>query len=302
MTPILSVVTPTLNQASFLEETLASVRAQDLPGVEHVVVDGGSKDGTLEILARHASTVRFVSVPGEGQSAAVNRGLKMTSGPIVGWLNSDDTYLPGALSAVSSFFLTHREVDVLYGDCWYVDRLGIRLRRYETGPPDPPRWAETVANEVPQPSAFVRRSILEAVGGLDPKLHYAMDLDLWLRLAAEGARFSYLPTFLATLRLHEGAKSVARLEGFAPEIVAVVERALSLGLPRRADRALSNAHYRAAQLLFWSGHEKEARRHALEALCASPSNLRRTLLYAFGGRPMRLLLGSLRGNPFTGGR
>jgi hypothetical protein len=300
VSPTFSVVTPTLNQASFLPETLASVRLQEEP-LEHVVVDGGSSDGTLDLLAK-APGLRFVSVPGEGQSAAVNRGVAMTSGEILGWLNSDDTYLPGALAAVARHFSLHPEVDVVYGDCVYRDGAGRRLGPYPTGPFEPGRSVEAVQNPVPQPAAFLRRRAFLSASGLDPRLHYAMDFDLWLRLASLGAAFAYLPSALATLRLHPAAKSVSSLAEVAPEIVAVVEGALARGgLALRPERARSNAHYRAAQLLFWSGRDAEARGEAIRALRASPSNLRPTLAYALLGSPARALLARLRGNPFAGG-
>lgn len=303
---LVSVVTPTLNQASFLGDAVASVLGQDHSRFEHIVVDGGSTDATPELLARYGTALRMVSRAGLGQSAALNEGWRLAGGEILGWLNSDDTYLPGALRQVVAFFDAHPEVAVVYGECDYVDAAGRRLRPYPTRPYDFRELVRRAVNYVPQPAAFVRRRALEAVGGLDESLHFAMDFDLWLRIGAEGLGFARLPARLATLRLHPAAKSSRGLEHFAPELVRVFERLFALPrLPGDVvavrDEAISNVHYRASQCLFWAGRHREARAHALTAWRQRPSNLRPQLFVAAGGAFSRHLLQRWRGDPFRRG-
>lgn len=303
--PLVSVVTPTLDQGRFIGETIASVLSQDYPALEYVVVDGGSSDETLEILRRHSSALRSFVAPGEGQSAAINRGLRATTGEIVAWLNSDDTYLPGAVQKAVAYLLEHQTVDVVYGDCDYVDSAGQVLRPYPVAPFDYRRLVRTAVCSIPQPAAFLRRRALDS-GFLDESLGYALDLDLWLRLGAAGHAFEYLPARLATLRLHRQAKSVRALDGFAAELLKIYERLfaqadLSGDIRALESEALSNVHYRASQCLFWAGRMKDARRLALRALTLAPLNLRPQLLFALCGSPAQRLLARFRGNPFTQG-
>ena len=219
--PLVSIVTPTLNQAGLIRETLESVRGQDYPRLEHVVVDGGSTDATLDVLRSCGSALRWSSEPGLAQAAAVNRGWRSTAGEIVGWLNSDDTYLPGAVREAVAFLQAHPEVGVVYGDCDYVDAKGRMLRRYPTRAHDYQELVRHAVNYIPQPAAFVRRRVLEAAGCLDESLDHAMDFDLWLRLGAARIVFRHLPLRLSTMRLHPAAKSVRSLAGFAAELVRV---------------------------------------------------------------------------------
>jgi glycosyltransferase involved in cell wall biosynthesis len=300
----ISIVTPTLNQAQFIEEAIESVLSQDYPFVEYLVIDGGSTDGTTQILESYGERLRWLSRPGQKQAAAINEGFSRSSGHVLGWLNSDDRYEAGALSRVMGFLGGRSDVDVVYGNCDYVDASGQTLRAYRTGVPDFRRWVETVSNEIPQPSAFMRRRALESVDWLDPSLDYVMDFDLWLRMAGRGCVFSHLEAKLGALRLHEAAKSVRALEGIAEELVMVFERLLLTdSLPPRLQKrwTSSNVHYRAAQLYFWSRQDRKARAHARLAFLQAPWNLRATLVYTAFGNPARWLLERWHGNPFRGG-
>src|SRR5262245_17911524 len=128
--PLISIVTPSFNQAAFLEETLRSVTAQEYPRVEHIVIDGGSTDGSVDILRRHAAGLRaWVSEKDRGQSHAINKGFAIASGDVLTWLNSDDTLLPGALRAVGETFARRADVDLVYGDFVYTDAAGEPMRR-----------------------------------------------------------------------------------------------------------------------------------------------------------------------------
>jgi glycosyltransferase involved in cell wall biosynthesis len=180
--PLISIVTPSYNQARFIEDTLRSVVSQAYPRTEHIVVDGGSTDGSVDIIRRYAPHLRsWVSEPDRGQSHAINKGLAQAQGEILTWLNSDDTYLPGALDEVGRFFAGHPDVDLVYGDYVYTDVDGRPMRRRHV--------FDTIGYEsllyhdyLGQPAVFFRRSLFEKVGPLDESLHYCMDWDLFLRM------------------------------------------------------------------------------------------------------------------------
>lgn len=216
----MSVVTPSLNQQRFIEETIRSVREQDYPAVEHIVVDGGSTDGTGEVLRRYPH-LRWISEPDRGQADAVNKGFRMAGGDILAWLNADDVYLPGAVSAAVAE-LAGTGCGLVYGGWRQIDEDGSFLRDI---PPEPFDYRELleVRNMIAQPATFFTREAFEAVGGLDPDYHYAMDYDLWLKIAA---RFEVrtVPQVLAAFRRHAGSKSGAEAERFWPEVRRISRR------------------------------------------------------------------------------
>ncbi|MGB9873325.1 MAG: glycosyltransferase family 2 protein [Anaerolineae bacterium] len=299
--PLVSIVTPSLNQGRFIANTIESVLSQDYPRIEYFVVDGGSTDETLEVLHRYRGRLRWVSEPDGGQSAAVNKGWRQTSGEIVAWLNSDDTYLPGAVSQVVAFLQEHPEIDAVYGNCDYIDLEGRFLRPYPTRPYNYLELVRTAFNYIPQPATFVRRQALEAIGYLDETLHYIMDLDCWLRLGAQHT-LAYLPVRLATLRLHPQAKSVHRIGGFAAEFIYVYQRLFALPhLPATVraieTEAMSNVYYLAAYFAFWAGDLQSARRYGLRAWRLRPFRVRRLLPFLALGKPGLKLAQALRGHP-----
>lgn len=214
--PSISVVTPCLNAVSTLPETLASVRAQGYPELEHVVVDGGSTDGTVELLEA-ADGVRFVSEPDEGLSDAMNKGIAMATGDVVGWLNADDVYEPGALRAVGEAFASRPDALWATGRVRITDAGGreIRswvsrykrffLRRYS-------RRSLLVQNYVQAPATFIRRdALLAEPQPFDLRFKYSMDYDLWLRLAEKGDPI-VLDRDLAQFRMAEGSLSMSGFE------------------------------------------------------------------------------------------
>jgi glycosyltransferase involved in cell wall biosynthesis len=203
--PLVSILTPSLDQGAWLADNLRSVACQTYPNIEHVVMDGGSADGSLAILENADSPVVWRSEPDEGQSDAVNKAFAASHGEIVGWINSDDAYFDcRVVSDVVAFFDRHPEVDVVYGHCAQVDDTGeiiwmIWVPRFM------PR-ALHVTNFIGQPVAFMRRHVLTEPM-LDPSFHFAMDYDLWLRLDAQGARFARIDRIVAVDRYHPGRKS-----------------------------------------------------------------------------------------------
>jgi glycosyltransferase involved in cell wall biosynthesis len=233
----ISIVTPSLNQGRFIERTIRSVLDQNYPALEYVVCDGGSTDQTLSVLDLYRDRLRAISEPDGGQAAAVNKGIRMTSGEIIGWLNSDDVYCPGSLRSVAEFMMNRPAIDVVYGDACLIDADGGPLGPYETEPWDPARLTERCF--LCQPAVLFRRRVVERFGLLDDRLHYCMDYEYWLRLATGVASFAHLPVALAGSRLHPETKTL----GSRAAVHAELNTMLRARLGRVPDSwLLSEAH------------------------------------------------------------
>ena len=213
--PAITIVTPCLNAAGTLPEALESVRSQGYPRLEHVIVDGGSTDGTVELLER-AEGVTYVSEPDRGLSDAVNKGIARATGEVVGWLNADDRYEPGALLAVGDALAASPQSEWLTGACRIVDAGGREIRRAVTAYKNLflRRYSYSlhlVQNFVSAPATFARLDALREVGPVDERYRYAMDYDLWLRLARRGPPL-VLDRYLAAFRMAEGTLSMSGFE------------------------------------------------------------------------------------------
>jgi glycosyltransferase involved in cell wall biosynthesis len=215
-----SIVTPTLNAATYLAECLDSVQSQRFPELEQLVVDGGSVDATKSI-AQARPDVRWVGLPRSNQSRAINYGLQQAHYDIVAWLNADDTYVSGALAAVAECFAADPELDVLFGDCDGVDPQGQFLWHIRPGAYDFQRLLRT-GNYLAQPSAFFHRRVFERIGYLDESLEFGMDFELWLRM--RGSRVRYLPRTLATFRWHERSKCASNQAGEWRDDLMIIRR------------------------------------------------------------------------------
>ncbi len=209
MKPVLSVVTPSFNQGRFIERTIQSVLSQGIQGLEYVIVDGGSTDETVSILEEYGDRLRWVSEPDRGQAHAVNKGIRMTRGEFIGWLNSDDLYFPGALSTVVDYFVDHPEAEILYGEADHIDVRDRSIEPYYTEDWDYERLKEICY--ICQPAVFFRRRLVDRMGPLDERLQYCMDYEYWLRIG-RSTRFHRLVRPLAGSRLYETNKTIgARL-------------------------------------------------------------------------------------------
>ena len=221
--PLVSIVTPSYNQAGFLEETIRSVLDQDYPLLEYLIVDGGSTDGSLEIIQRYAHRLAWwVSEPDRGQTDAINKGFDRARGEILAWLNSDDTYLPGAVSEAVAYLQSHTETGMVYGNANLVDELGRVIGKFPARQTDYHRLRRGYVH-IPQQAAFFRAELWRKVGPLDPTFFFAMDYDLWVRLART-SRLDYYPRPWANFRLHGNAKSVTADDRCWPEMLRVDKR------------------------------------------------------------------------------
>ncbi len=203
--PLVSVVTPCYNMAQYLPEAIESVLSQDYPRIEYIVVDGGSTDGSIEILHRYKDRLSYTSGPDRGPSDAAFQGLQRARGGILTWLNADDSFLPGAIRTAVDYLQAHRETDVVYGEGWWIDEQGAVISRYPTLPFD----AKVLERDcfICQPAAFLRASAYQRVQ-LDPNVARSFDYDLWIRMAKAGCRFGNIPEYLANSRMHRGAKTI----------------------------------------------------------------------------------------------
>ena len=234
-TPKISIVTPSFRQGVFIEKTLRSVFDQQYPNLEYFVQDGGSMDGTVAVLERYADKLSgWVSEKDSGQSQAINRGFANTSGEIMGWLNSDDLLLPGALATVADYFNRHPEVDVLYGNRLLIDENDMEIGRWIM--PGHDNAALSWVDYVPQETLFWRRRIWDKVGGqIDESFRFAMDWDLLVRFRDAGARFAHIPRFMGAFRIHEHQKTSANINDIGHQEMNRIRERLLGRVPSRKE-------------------------------------------------------------------
>lgn len=220
--PLVSVITPSYNQATFLEQTLRSVLEQDYPNLEYWVIDGGSIDNSLEIIKRYADKLAgWVSEKDRGQADGVNKGFATATGEIVGWLNSDDLYYPGAISDAVDAFRQHPDASFVFSDVESIDEDGnaFNLMRYGDW-----KLADLMSFKIiGQPGVFMRREVLEQAGYLDLSYNYLLDVQLWLRMAAIAEPQYIQGKVWAAARMHSEAKNMAQAEKFGEEAFTVAK-------------------------------------------------------------------------------
>ncbi len=221
--PLVSIVTPSYNQGQFLEDTIRSVLEQDYENIEYIVIDGGSSDNSLEIIKKYSKQIAYyVSESDNGQTEAINKGFAKANGQILAWLNSDDTLEPGAIKEAVEFLQTHPEIGMVYGDANYIDEFGNDIGRFPAAQTDYKRLRQGYVH-IPQQASFWRAELFEQVGPLDENIYFAMDYDLWVRLA-KISELKYHPRTWANFRLHSGAKTIAEDDRCWPEMVEIHKR------------------------------------------------------------------------------
>lgn len=230
--PLISVITPSYNQGEFIGQTIESVLGQDYPKIEYWVIDGGSTDETLAVLRRYETDprLRWVSEPDKGQSNAINKGLTRARGDLFAWLNSDDLLERGALSRVAQAWRA-REPAVIYGMARFIDEAGQDLGTVpgQTQNMTLAKLLRPARYNLAQPATFVPTTLVRELGGVDETLHFAMDLDLWVRLGQQ-VPFRFVAHSLAQFRLHTQSKTTSMANKFIQDIDRVTARAIRSGL------------------------------------------------------------------------
>lgn len=295
--PLVTIVTPSFNQATFLEKTIRSVLEQGYPKLEYMVVDGGSTDGSLEIIKRYAQQLSWwVSEKDRGQSDAINKGLARANGEIVAWLNSDDFYLPGAVSSAVTALQEHPDWGLVYGDMLAVDGEGalLNIQRFGDWELDDLLCFRILG----QPSVFLRKSVLDRAGILDTRFHYLLDHHLWIRMAML-APIGHVSQFWSAARFHAGAKNVARASEFGEDAYAIVrwiqtQPELFNHFERLERKIWAGAHWINARYLSEGGLPQSSLQAFWRSFWCDPGMVledwRRilfTVLCLFGGRGLR---------------
>ncbi len=266
--PLISIITPSFNCADTIEETIRSVESQTYPYVEHIVIDGGSTDGTVDILKRYPHLV-WISEKDEGQADALNKGFRMAKGNVIAWLNADDTYASTeVLQEVMDLFAHNTNVDLIHGDVIYLDPEGNFIHRHQGKEFN---LAEALlSNPINQQATFFRRRVFEKVGFLRTDLDYVMDYEFWLRIGRR-CKSLYVPHVWATYCLKPGSKTVEHPERFWLEALDVFDSLFALPqvateLKSVRSLAYGRMHWLAGVGLYRAGEWKNAREHCSVAL------------------------------------
>jgi glycosyltransferase involved in cell wall biosynthesis len=222
--PRVSIVTPSYNQGRFIEETIRSVLLQGYPDMEYIIMDGGSTDESTRIIKKYEEWLSFgVSEPDNGQSDAINRGFSRSTGEIMAWLNSDDFYTPNAITRAARYFIGHPQAEILYGEAWFTDESGHRLKPCRHVRETIPKWYMLNVNPIIQPATLWRRSLWLTIGQLDSSLIWGLDWEFFIR-AHLRTELHYIPEFLASCRLHDDMKSYAGGPPRHAELAKIAQR------------------------------------------------------------------------------
>ena len=209
--PKISIISPSFNQGHLLEETILSVVNQNYPNLEYIIIDGGSTDSSVDIVRKYQKNLSYwLSEHDRGQAHAINKGIHRSTGEIVAYLNSDDIYLPGTLRTVSEFFMNHKEIDIVYGDCLIIDEKSRTIKKRKEISFDYLMGCFIGFSTImSQPTVFVRRRVFHQVGDFNEELVINLDGDYWFRCAQTGMRFKHIPFFLAGFRIHPDSKTTS---------------------------------------------------------------------------------------------
>ncbi|MFZ1041236.1 MAG: glycosyltransferase family 2 protein [Anaerolineales bacterium] len=270
---LVSIVTPSFNQSAYLEQTILSVLEQDYPDIEHIVIDGASTDGSVEIIKKYSPRLAYwISEKDSGQADAINKGMRHTKGDIVAWLNSDDYYLPGTINSAVAAFESNPQAVMVYGNMLAVNQTGQTINQLH--------YRQLTLEDllcfqiIGQPAVFMRRTAFEKAGGLDLSFHFMLDHQLWIKLAAQGP-IVHMDQTWAAARYHPLAKNRAQAPGFAREAFRVLDWAktqsdLAPILQRVQRRARASAQRVNARYLLDDGQSWNALKAWMRALSIHP--------------------------------
>ncbi len=275
--PLVTIVTPSFNQAQFIEETIQSVIAQDYQPIEHIIMDGGSTDGTLEILRKYQDHLIWISEPDRGQANAINKGFRHAHGTILNWLNADDLLMPEAVRKVVNFFEANPQSAFVYGDVLAIDQTGrefglrsnVRACNFD--------MLVQRGDFIVQPAAFWRAELWQAVGELNESWHYVLDYEYWIR-AAQHYDLVYLRESLAKERLYGSAKTFRGGMERLTELEAMPRQYGGQGIPLNFRPEASAMYLVRGWDLFWQGNRTEARANLRKGLATSRLQMK-TILY-----------------------
>ena len=215
-----SIITPSFNQVDYIKSTIQSVLSQTYPHIEYFIIDGGSDDGSVDIIKAYQDKLAgWISEPDKGQTDAINKGFALATGEIIAWLNSDDTYHPRAIEQAVAFLNDYPDVGLVYGDANYIDKHGEVIGRFPAAQTSLRQLRRGYVH-IPQQAAFFRKILWDRVGPLDPDFFFAMDYDLWVRLAGI-TNIQYVKSTWANFRLHQDAKTISADDRCWPEMLKV---------------------------------------------------------------------------------
>lgn len=277
---LISIITPSFNQSAYLEQTIKSVLDQDYANIEYIVMDGGSTDSSVDIIKRHAARLAFwTSERDRGQADAINKGMTRAHGEILAWLNSDDYYLPGAISSAVKIFEQNPDAVLIYGDMLAVNEHGetTNILKYQQLTLEDLLCFQIIG----QPAVFFRREAFEKTGGLDTTFHFLLDHQLWIKTAAQGKILHVNQTWAAA-RYHAEAKNRAKAAEFGREAFRILDWAaqnekLSPVLARISRRACASANRVDSRYLLDSGQSWPALQAWIHALFIHPPTALRRL-------------------------
>jgi len=257
-----SIVTPSYNQALFLEDTIRSVLGQSYPDIEYMVMDAGSTDGSAEILRKYGDKLAFwQSRTDRGMADAINQGWTRATGEILSYLNSDDTLERDAVDKVVEAFRRSPRAGVVYGDSKVIDASGNYLRDFASDTFSHRKIFTAWVNPVRQPSTFIRRELYQRFGGFDESFHFCLDLEYWLRIS-EQAEFLHLPVPLSYIRLHDQSKTATQEHVQARELIRIFQKMESspvfLNSGVRKEEALKGLYFQVSEHYLQAGHRREA--------------------------------------------
>ena len=283
--PKITIVTPSFNQGQFIEETIRSVLLQGYPNLEYIIIDGGSTDDTVQMIEKYEPWLTYwTSEPDRGQADAVNKGFYRATGKIIGWLNSDDLYCQESLTAVANSFTQHLQSLLFYGDCASIDKLSHLVHIKYLANFDLPTLLK--GKNMGQPAVFFHQRVLEEIGYLNERLHYALDFEFFLRIwyytvsentLEKDKACIYISEILAKSRLWEGSKTINQAICFGKEYEEVLDRFFQQqDLPRKLEKLKGHAYtgsvyLRQASLLWRQGEGKKARDYYLYAVRKAPN-------------------------------